>query len=79
MLPVLLISRTDTKLEATAAEVRALGVECDWLAVDMSLGEEIYPVVRAFLANWKKAVAESNLPTPDPAYVPSVQYQGSRP
>ena len=52
-MPVLLISRTDTKLEATAAEVRALGVECDWLAVDMSLGEEIYPVVRAFLANYE--------------------------
>jgi 17beta-estradiol 17-dehydrogenase / very-long-chain 3-oxoacyl-CoA reductase len=60
-MPVLLLSRTEGKLEATAAEVRALGVECDWLAVDMSRGEEIYPVIRAFLSNYDVGFLVNNV------------------
>ena len=76
------------ELRATAAEIMNRevdsSVEFGPSALDEKLwterfSGEVKPRIRAFLANWKKAVAESNLPTPDPAYVPSVQYQGSRP
>jgi len=76
------------ELRATAEEIMKRevdsSVEFGPSALDEKLwterfSGEVKPRIRAFLANWKKAVAESNLPTPDPAYVPSVQYQGSRP
>ena len=60
-MPVLLLSRTEQKLEATADEVRALGVECDWLAVDMSQGEAIYPVIKAFLHNYDVGFLVNNV------------------
>lgn len=60
-MPVLLLSRTEKKLEATAAEVRALGVECDWLAVDMSQGEPIYPIIKAFLDNYAVGFLVNNV------------------
>ena len=60
-MPVLLLSRTQQKLEATANDVRALGVECDWLAVDMSQGEAIYPVIKAFLHGYDVGFLVNNV------------------
>jgi len=58
---VLLISRTESKLAATAAEVRELGVDCEYLPVDMSAGEEIYPTIEAFFEEHEVSTLINNV------------------